>query len=94
MSQTNTIDIRPEPSISGIQGADNRFYTNVVNQLSAQIGDASRKIEEIDRQAQKLLDSKRSLESDRERLAEQRNAARIALRHLEDSEAKRGGNRT
>jgi uncharacterized protein YoxC len=69
-----------------IQGTDAKSITLAVDTLSRQIKTVEDNIRLVVKEAEKLLESKRDLESDRERLVQRRNALRNAARELEDSE--------
>lgn len=77
--------------IAPVTEADVSFYTRVLNACSDGINTIDKQLEDINGQAQRLLESKKKLTADRQRLATQRSAARISMRYLEDSEAKRQG---
>lgn len=73
------------PTIT-LQGTDAKSLQRGVEQLTQQISEIESTLRRINTEAEKLLESKRIAESDRERLAKQRNALRIAIRDIEDSE--------
>lgn len=75
--------------IAPIPEADHTFYLRVLDSCKATIENIDKQIDDINGQARRLLESRKQLTIDRQRLATQRNAARISLRYLEDSEAKR-----
>lgn len=75
--------------VAPVTEADHSFYTRVLDSCKASISTIDKQLDDINGQAERLLESKRKLQTDRQRLATQRNAARISLRYLEDSEAKR-----
>lgn len=77
--------------VAPVAEADVSFYTRVLNACSDGINTIDKQLEDINGQAQRLLESKKKLIADRQRLATQRNAARYSMRYLEDSEAKRQG---
>lgn len=76
-------------SLAPVTEADTSFYSRVLDSCKSGIDTIDKQLADINDQAQRLLESKRKLTADRQRLATQRNAARISMRYLEDSEAKR-----
>jgi|SRR5882762_2545070 len=65
---------------------DKRTYGVHIDRIESEIGTADRQIEDIDRQAKLLFESKGRIEATRQRLITMKNAARAALRFIEDSE--------
>jgi len=78
-----------QTAVAPISEADHSFYTRVLDACKAGIDTIDKQITDINEQANRLLESRKKLTIDRQRLATQRNAARISLRYLEDSEARR-----
>lgn len=76
-------------SVSVPAEADTAFYARVMASCTDGISLLDKQLEDINNHAERLLESKKQLTADRQRLLKQRHAARISMRYLEDSEAGR-----
>jgi hypothetical protein len=78
---TNEVTHLPVRTNTGI-----RLYLTTEAEIKAKIDEVDRNIDDLRRQATQLAEAKMKADQEHARLLTQLNAARLARRHIEDSE--------